>query len=144
MMVDYHHDMIGTSLLTTNYFNGDNPIYGKSEVDFEWKIVGDKSPIEYSDGLGMSDFMQGANEGSTLYFQKYGQVVLQRTLFVRIQKFRNQQKFVKYNCTREYSTGPSSCLRGYFILNRQVGYFILWAFLPLDMVARFSDEWGTP
>ena len=74
MMVDYHHDMIGqtildrqyfaTSLFTKNYFNGDNPIYGKSEVDFEWKIVGDKSPIEYSDGLGMSDFTQGANEGS--------------------------------------------------------------------------------
>ena len=116
----------------------------KSEVDFEWKIVGDKSPIEYSDGLGISDFMQGADEGSKLYFQKYGQVVFQRTLFVRVQKFRNQQKFVKYDCTREYSTGPSSCLRGYFILNRQVGYFILWAFLPLDMVARFSDEWGTP
>ena len=71
MMVDYHHDMIGTSLLTTNYFNGDNPIYGKSEVDFEWKNVGDKSPIEYSDGLGMSDFKQGANEGSKLYSQKY-------------------------------------------------------------------------
>ena len=55
------------SLFTKNYFNCDNPVYGKSEVDFEWKIVGDKSPIEYSDGLGMSDFTQGANEGSKWY-----------------------------------------------------------------------------
>ena len=39
----------------------------KSEVDFEWKIVGDKSPIEYSDGLGMSNVTQGENEDSKLY-----------------------------------------------------------------------------
>ena len=73
MMVDYHHDMIGSLmdrqyfailLFTKNYSNGDNPMYGKSEIDFEWKIVGDKSPIEYIDGLEMSDFTQGANEGS--------------------------------------------------------------------------------
>ena len=43
MMVDYHHDMVGffmdrqyfaILLLTKNYLNGYNPIYGKSEIDF--------------------------------------------------------------------------------------------------------------
>ena len=28
-----------------------NPTYSKSELYFEWKMDGDKSPIEYSDGL---------------------------------------------------------------------------------------------
>ena len=79
------------------------PWIHETELDFEWKIDGEKSPIEYSEGLGMSDFMQGV-------------------------------KFVKYNCTAEYSTGPFSCLQGYFILDRQVGYYILWAFLPAGMV----------
>ena len=81
------------------------PLIHETELDFEWKIDGDKSPIEYSEGLGMSDFMQGV-------------------------------KFVKYNCTAEYSTGPFSCLQGYFVLDRQVGYYILWAFLPAGMVNR--------
>ena len=82
-----------------------------TELYFEWKIDGDKSPIEYSEGLGMSDFMQGV-------------------------------KFVKYNCTAEYSTGPFSCLQGYFVLDRQVGYYLLWAFLPSGTVSRnfLSDE----
>ena len=83
----------------------DVPGIHESELDFEWKIDGDKSPIEYSEGLGMSDFMQGV-------------------------------KFVKYNCTAEYSTGPFSCLQGYFVLDRQVGYYILWAFLPSGLVHR--------
>ena len=47
----------------------DNPTFGKSELDFEWKIDGDKSPIEYSDGLGMSDFMQGVKEGFEVFFE---------------------------------------------------------------------------
>ena len=51
-------------------------------------------------------------------------------------------KFVKYNCTAEYSTGPFSCLEGYFVLDRQVGYYILWAFLPAGMAIRFNGYSG--
>ena len=78
-----------------------------TELNFDWKKDGDKSPIEYSEGLGMSDFMQGV-------------------------------KYVKYNCTAEYSTGLFSCLQGYFILDRQVGYYLLWAFLPAGMCVMIS------
>ena len=52
--------------------------------------------------------------------------------------FMQGVKFVKYNCTAEYSTGPFSCLEGYFVLDRQVGYYILWAFLPAGMAIRFK------
>ena len=56
--------------------------------------------------------------------------------------FMQGVKFVKYNCTAEYSTGPFSCLQGCFVLDRQVGYYILWAFLPSGTVSRnfLSDE----
>ena len=54
--------------------------YSKDEINFEWRKNGNNSPIEYSQGMGMSDFVQGV-------------------------------KFVKYNCTTEYSTGLFSCLR---------------------------------
>ena len=37
-----------------------NPTYGKSELYFDWKKDGDKSPIEYSDGLDrVSNFVAG-------------------------------------------------------------------------------------
>ena len=53
-----------------NHSYRDNPTFGKSELDFEWKIDGDKSPIEYSGGLGMSDFMQGVKEGFKVSFRE--------------------------------------------------------------------------
>ena len=96
MIFDYHYDMIGSHmnrqyfailLLTKNYFNNDNRIHGKSEVDFECKIVGDKSPIDglVLKWLVMSDFTQGANEDSKLFSQKYGHV--------RISKFSGHHLF---------------------------------------------------
>ena len=33
--------------------------YAESEVHFEWRILDGKSPIEYSPGMGLSDFVQG-------------------------------------------------------------------------------------
>ena len=54
--------------------------------------------------------------------------------------FMQGVKFVKYNCTVEYSTGPFSCLQGYFVLDRQVGYYILWAFLPAGMVTQICGS----
>ena len=35
--------------------------YAESEVHFEWRILDGKSPIEYSPGMGLSDFVQGRN-----------------------------------------------------------------------------------
>ena len=82
----------------------DRPRIPVPELHFEWTVEDNKSPIEYSEGIGMQDFTQGV-------------------------------KLVKYNCTAEYSTGPFSCLQGYFLLDRQVGYYIFWAFLPAGTVS---------
>ena len=38
--------------------------YAESEVHFEWRILDGKSPIEYSPGMGLSDFVQGRDPQS--------------------------------------------------------------------------------
>ena len=40
-------------------------------------------------------------------------------------------KFIKPNCEKEYpGTGNFSCVDGYFMMEREIGYYVTYAFLP--------------
>lgn len=40
-------------------------------------------------------------------------------------------KFIKPDCFKEYpGTGNFSCAYGYFMMEREIGYYVTYAFLP--------------
>ena len=84
--------------------------YAESEVHFEWRILDGKSPIEYSPGMGLSDFVQGRDPWTTNFpvpdfsFFRPWTVLVRRSMVQGV-------KFIKYNCTSEYSAGLYSCPR---------------------------------
>ena len=50
---------------------------------------------------------------------------------------------LKDNCEEEYSTGNFSCLRGYFKLDRILGYYFFHGFIPstLCVVVSWLSFW---
>ena len=104
--------------------------YSNDQVVFQWD-ENYATPIEYSDKIEVNDLEQGP-------------------------------KFTRSNCIVEYSTGNYSCLRvgskiknflkmrisnlvssknllsGYFVLERRIGYYLIWAFFPSGMCVLIS------
>ena len=52
-------------------------------------------------------------------------------------------KFIKPNCEKEYpGTGNFSCVDGYFMMEREIGYYVTYAFLPSLMTWLLHSVYG--
>ena len=58
-------------------------------------------------------------------------------------QFTFENYMVQNECDGEYITGNFSCLKGYVVLQRNVGYYIMFVFIPsfLCVVASWASFW---
>ena len=87
--------------------------YRDYQLQLNWR---DEDPIQYNSNLQLAEFKLGKKSYVSIKKQPI--------------KFHLGNKMVRNECTRSYVTGDFSCLEGFFILKRNIGYYLLHCFIP--------------